>query len=65
MTSLMKPDDSWTHNIPKKNIYVAFWGHLLCPSLDKSKMESVHPIHQQATVDGFSWVEVRAREAKG
>lgn len=46
-TSLIKPDDSWRHNIPPKNIYVAFLGPLLCPSVDKGKVESIYPIHQQ------------------
>lgn len=41
MTSLIKPDDSERHAI-QKNIYMAFLGHLLCPSLDKAKRESVY-----------------------
>ena len=46
MTSLIKPDDSWDTTFQKKNIYVAFLGHFLCPSLDKGKMESVYSVHQ-------------------
>lgn len=44
MTSLIKPNDSWRHNIPKKYISVAFLGHLSCSSLDKGKMESVYTV---------------------
>ena len=48
----------------QKNIYMAFLGHLLCPSLDKANMESVYPVCQQATVDSFPWMAVRVREAE-
>lgn len=48
----------------QKNIYVAFLGHLLCPSLDKGRMESVYLVCQQATVDGFPWMEARVGDTK-
>lgn len=62
MTSLIKPDDSWRHNIPKKHLCGIFRA-LFCPSLDKGKMESVYFVHQQTTVDGFPGYK-GVREAK-
>lgn len=62
MTSLIKPDDSWRHNIPKKHLCGIF-RVLFCPSLDKGKMESVYSVYQQTTVmaslDGREWERLR------
>lgn len=80
MTSLIKPNDSWGHNIPKKYLCGIFRAPTLPKSrqgyngiclfcLQQAKMIS-RPcdtnVHpvEQATVDGFHWVGGGGREAK-